>query len=483
MSTLGVWDRIFDAQCNPLKLPDERGRKSKVDPRIVRCIIEKAQRLIAQGKRIRIKRFTSQLGKEDDIHLSAKTVREILIANDVIAAHSRKRRPKFYQSLGRHIPNGLLSFDGSEFTVWLNDQALKFNVELGVDVASFAHTAFSIADTETASEVINVLEFHRNQWGVPVGVLCDHRSGNLSKEVVDYLFAHEIEQVPAGPYNAKGNGTCEGAFSQMKETLGSIVVDMSSPKALARSVLNLVVGLYVRMRNRLCKQGHRQAPLEQVAMTISEEHRKLEKKQLKAHKKAKATNSEDQLKLNCLHWVVKDSGFELDPAALKRAEYTIKYYDLAAIGQTEAAFIKAVRKNAGRRNIAYFFGILRNIQQTIDDEAWRQYCSRRYNYQAMLEMQRELGHQDDPITIDHVVRMLEQAVTVKVQFVKELAIRKANQWALELMQGKTYIGPVRNRISDAIGALKNLTFDQRQYAMELFEQFLKPSPAENVLPR
>ena len=203
MSTLGVWDRSFDAQCKPLKLPDERGRKSKVDLPTVRCIIEKAQGLIAQGKRIRIKRFTSRLGKEDDIHLSAKTVREILIANDLIAAHSRKRRPKFYQSLCRHIPNGLLSFDGSEFTVWLNDQAFTFNVELGVDVASFAHTAFSIADTETAGEVINVLESHRNQWGVPVGVLCDHRSGNLSKEVADYLLAHQIEQVPAGPATPK----------------------------------------------------------------------------------------------------------------------------------------------------------------------------------------------------------------------------------------------------------------------------------------
>ena len=48
----------------------------------------------------------------------------------------------------------------------------------------------------------------------------------------------------------------------MKETVGTIVVDMSSPKALARSILNLMVGLYVRMRNRLCRQGHKQTPLE-----------------------------------------------------------------------------------------------------------------------------------------------------------------------------------------------------------------------------
>ena len=268
----------------------------------------------------------------------------------------------------------------------------------------------------------------------------------------------------------------------MKETLETIVLDMSSPKTLARSVLNLVVGLYIRMRNRLCRRGYKQTPLKEMTTPISQERRGLEKESLKAHKKAKATNSQDQLKLDRLHWVIKDSGFELDSAALKRAEYSIKFYDLSAIGQTEAAFIKAVRKDAGRNNIAYFFGILRNIQQTIDDEAWRQYCSRRYNYQTMLETQREQEDQNDPITTDLIVRMLEQAVTVKVQFVKELAIRKASQWASELMRGKTYIGPVRNSISDAIGTLKTLTFDQRQYAMELFEQFLQPSPAENLLP-
>lgn len=65
------------------------------------------------------------------------------------------------------MPNGLLSIDGSEVVVWLGDTAYVFNVELSVDVATFAHTAFSVGDSETADVVIKVLESHRQGWGAP----------------------------------------------------------------------------------------------------------------------------------------------------------------------------------------------------------------------------------------------------------------------------------------------------------------------------
>ncbi len=68
-------------------------------------------------------------------------------------------------------------------------------------------------------------------------LVCDHRSANLSEDAIDYIKAEGIELVAAGPRNPKGNGTDEGAFSQMKRALGTIHIDMSSPKALAKSVL------------------------------------------------------------------------------------------------------------------------------------------------------------------------------------------------------------------------------------------------------
>ena len=43
------------------------------------------------------------------------------------AARTRQRRPQFYQSLRKEIPNGLLSLDGSGFTVWLDKEPYTFH--------------------------------------------------------------------------------------------------------------------------------------------------------------------------------------------------------------------------------------------------------------------------------------------------------------------------------------------------------------------
>jgi transposase len=155
-STLSGWNQGFDENMSPLLVADNRGKASKVTLEVVRCVCEKARGLIQRAKRIRLKQFTEKLKKEDGIELSSKTVNEILIANDLAATKSRKKRPKFYKSLCQKIPNGLLSLDGSDFSIWIDDVSFTFNVELAVDVNSFTHTAFSIANTETTREVIRL---------------------------------------------------------------------------------------------------------------------------------------------------------------------------------------------------------------------------------------------------------------------------------------------------------------------------------------
>ncbi len=458
----------------PLKVADNRGKASKVTIAIVRRVCEKAKRLKQQAKRIRLKQFTKALEQEDAIYLSAKTVNEILIANDLSAAQSRKKRPRFYQSLCQRIPNGLLSLDGSEFTVWLDNQPFTFNLELAVDVGTFTHTAFSIADTETTEEVIGVLEAHRKKWGTPLGIVCDHGSANLSENTMSYLEAHGIELVPAGPANPKGNGTDEGAFSQMKNALGIIRLDMSSPKALAKSVLNALVSVYVCLRNRLCLHNKHVMPIEQMAKPVSPDQRKAERQRLKKHQKAKTGSKEEQLKQDHLQWVIDHFGFEPEPDVLKRAQYTIKAFELETIGETQKAFVKAVNRKPQRCNLSYFFGILKNIQKERDEQVIRQYCRERYNYLRMLEMQRKQNTEQKPASIDDIINMLEKAVTKKSRIVKELAIRKVGEWTHELMKNYSYMEPIKKKLSDALGKLTHLNFEQKQDAWELVEQFLKP---------
>jgi hypothetical protein len=195
-------------------------------------------------------------------------------------------------------------------------------VELSVDVKTFNHTAFSIGDTETSDEVIKVLEAHRKDWGDPLGVLCDHGSGNLSEKTMDYLQRHGIELLPVGPANPKGNGTDEGAFSQMKQALGSIELNMSSPRSLAKGVLENLISLYVRMRNRNPIKGQIFTPQEGMRAEVSEVQRDLERQHLKGHKMRKVEADEDQCKLDQLHELIRYHNMTVDPLALKRAEKT-----------------------------------------------------------------------------------------------------------------------------------------------------------------
>lgn len=477
-STLSCWDKEFDENMKALVVPDNRGKSVKVTIEMVRQIIEKAKNHKALGKRIRIKQFAAGL-KNEDITLSAKKVEEVLIANDLYKVCTRKKRPGFYQSLCRKIPNGLLSLDGSEMIVWLGDTPYRFNVELAVDVVSFAHTAFGIADTETADQVMKVLESHRRNWGLPVGVLYDHGSANISAEVQRYLRQWGIESVPAGPGNPKGNGTDEGAFSQMKKVLGKIRLDISSSRALARSVLNALVSVYVYMRNHLPIKKNNLDPAQHMAMPVASELRHMERQQLKRHVAKKVPGRESQEKLDRLNWVIRHHGIDVSPDVLNRAQRSIKAYDLKAIGETETAFIKAINRQSERRNLSYFFGILKNIQQQYDDEIKRQYCRERYNYQVMMELKRRESEQPPPLSIDNIIAMLEKAVTVKVRFVKELAIRKAREWTHQLMESYRYQGSLVKKMEDALGNIKHLSVDQKQIVWELFCQFLNNNNGES----
>ena len=474
-SALSDWDKRFDEQMRPLHVPDQRGKDSKITIEMVRDIVRVAEDRKSRGRRLRIKSFTAKLDKDHGIVLSGKKVQEVLIANNLMAARTRKRRPGFYQSLRKQIPNGLVSLDGSAMAIWLDDRSYKFNVELAVDVKTFTHTGFSVGGTETAEEIIKVLEAHRRDWGTPLGMLCDSGSSNLSESVSSYLRVHGIEPVPAGPSNPKGNGTDEGAFSQMKRVIGTIHLDLSSPRSLAKSVLEKAISIYITMRNRIPVKGSVVAPPERMKPSASESERDRERQHLRDHVRKKTESQEDQSKLDQLHGLIGYHEINPEPAALKRAEKTIKAFEGESIFAASEAFIKAVNRKPNRKNLSYFFGILKRIQRERDDEAYRLYCYHRYNEQQMLQSQRQQKeYQESSLSVEVVVEMLVKAVKENVKFVKELAIRKARQWTQKLMESYRYPGALKKRFSDCLGALtEELTLDQKSRIWEFIEQFLK----------
>jgi len=477
-SVLGDWNRVFDEAMRALEVPEHRGKASKITVEMVRLIVRAAEEIVEKGKRLRIKGFTKELRERQGIDLSKRKVREVLIANNLFAPETRRKRPRFYLSLRKEIPNGLLSLDGSQMVVWIDKEPYKFNVELGVDVKTFDHTSFSVGDSESSEELIKVIEAHREKWGEPVGVLFDHRSSNLSEEVRKYLQSHGIEIVPAGPYNAKGNGTDEGAFSQMKQALGMIRLNVSSPRELARSVLEKLISLYIAMRNRISIRGRILTPSEDMATPVPWEQRDLEREKLKEHNRLKVERKEDQDKFDRLHCMLRYHGMAPERAALKHAERSIKGYEVEAISAAEEAFLKAVNRNPEKKTLSYFFGILVRIQRQRDDEAYRRYCTRRYNEEVMLQLKRQEQELPETHCVEDIVGILVQAVKASVQFVREVALRKAREWTQELMEAYRYMGALRNRFSEALGNLKDLTIEERNRIWELIEQLLNPKTTD-----
>lgn len=475
-SALSDWNKCFDEGMRPFFVPENRGKASKIGPEVVRVIVEAAEEWKEKGKRVRVKEFARHLRDHCNVELSRKKVGEVLTANGLFSPRSRKRRPQFYQSLRKEIPNGLLSLDGSAFTVWVDAEGYTFNVELAVDAKTFHHTAYSVGATETSDEVIKVLEAHRKNWGDPLGVVFDYGTSNLSGQTLDYLKEHAIEVVPAGPGNPKGNGTDEGAFSQLKKVLGEIRLDLTSPRQLARCVLEKLIGVYITMRNRTPKKGACIDPDKEMKEKVCEEQRQKERQHLQAHaRKKQAGSAEDREKLQRLDTLVRYHGIGTeDPVVLSRAQSSITRYELAAIEETEEAFTKAVNRHPSKKTLAYFFGILKRIQGERDAEAYRRYSYERYNQKMMAQVREQQQPPQDSHSVEGIVNMLARAVKATVDFVRQTAMRKAHEWTQELMATYRYQGVLKHKLVKAVDGLSELTIEQRDKVRELIEGIISP---------
>ncbi len=473
-TTLLDWDRCFDINLIPYEKKERRGKTVKVTAKMVRQVITLAEKKQGKKEQIIIESFTREFNMAGDLSLGAETIREILIANDLWAVNTRIKRPVFYKNLCQRIPNSLLSIDGSEIELNIDGEPHKFNLELGVDVGSFNHTGFNIGKSETSQAVLSVLKQHVRDYGCPLGVVFDHGTANLSEDVRTWLIKHDIEIVPAGPGNPKGNGTDEGAFSQLKKVLGTIELDSSSPENLGKSVLCALVALYMEMRNKLSLRKSCITPQAVMEIEINEEVRQKERERLIQHNMKRKGSGEEQNKLETLHWLIQNHDLEVDTPSFRRAEYSIKFYSTDAIQKTEKAFLRAVDRNNDKKNISYFFGILKNIQQELDDAQYHEYCREKYYYKSVLESEqcqrKDAAKQSKP-TFEMIVDLASAALNVSGS-VQEIVCNRCKAWLDEHLQSSKYLEPIRKKIQDAIGRLKEVDTKTKEEIWDWIEPLL-----------
>lgn len=468
------WDKCFDVNLEPYRKEERRGKAVKVTAEMVRLVVALARKKLEGKERICIEPFTRKFNMSGTFNLGTETIREILTANDLWKVNTHVKRPAFYKNLCNRIPNGLLSIDGSELRVNIAGEPYKYNLELGVDVGSFTHTGFNIGKSETSQAVLSVLKQHAKKYGYPLGVVFDHGTANLSEDVRTWLTRHDIEIVPAGPGNPKGNGTSEGAFSQLKEVLGTIELDVSSPENLGKSVLAALIALYMKMRNKLSLRKDSVTPQAAMKIETSEEVRKKERERLIQHNKNRNNSGEEHNKLETLHWVIQNHNLEVDTPSFRRAEYSIKFYSTDAIQKTEKAFIRACDRNSDKRNLSYFFGILKNIQQDLDDAQYHEYCREKYYYKSLLESerrQREDAEKQSKPSFDKIVDLACAALNVNGKSEK-IARNRCKVWLDVHLQSTKYLEPVRKKIQDAIGRLNEVAAKTKEEVWDWIEPLL-----------
>ncbi len=470
--TLSKWNGGFDADMTPLATSDNRGKSGRVTADVVRRVVEEAEKWKNEGNQIRLDAFSKGLS-EKGVELSPKVVGQILIANGLRDPDVRKRRPAFYQSLRRQIPNGLLGIDGSEITVLYGDRPFKFNIELATDIGTHTHTAFSVGAAETGDEVMKVLETHINEWGSPLGILCDSGTANLSVRVRDFAAGMDIGILPAGPGNPKGNGSLEGAFAHLKDVVGTVRLDISSPRALVKSVLETVIRVYVTMRNKIPLRCGK-SPLENMSAPVSAEKKELERTRLKNFGAAKTGNPENHEKIERVRFLIRNKGIVADPDAVKRAEKSVAYYDTEAIAEAEATFLKAVTRDSKRLSLAYFFGILKNVQKQRDDDARAAYCRGKYNYRRLREIESMRQKPPEKPNVGGIVSIVGAGIDAPSEPIRRFAFNRAKAWTQELAQEKRYLGPLKKRFADAIGKLNSVGIDKKEKIWNVIQEFLNP---------
>ena len=77
-------------------------------------------------------------------------------------------------------------------------------------------------------------------------------------------------------------------------------------------------------------------------------------------------------------------------------------------------------------------------------------------------------------TVEGIVGMLAQAVKARVEFVKELAIRKAHEWAQELIASYRYPAVLKKKLREAAQDFAELSLEQREKMCALIDGLLSP---------
>jgi hypothetical protein len=169
--------------------------------------------------------------------------------------HTPKRRPgrspdekALRGAFETFFPGAQWEGDGTPIDVQIGQQRFGFNLELMVDAHSSANVGVSTRDEEDSAAVVEAFDDGVQTTGAPPQcILLDNRPSNHTAEVDEGLGSSMRMHATKG--RAQNKAHVEGAFGLFFQVVPLLVVTATSPREVARQVLQLVVQTWARTLN------------------------------------------------------------------------------------------------------------------------------------------------------------------------------------------------------------------------------------------
>lgn len=194
--------------------------------------------------------FCRHLREHHRLPFGATFVASVLQAAGLRTPRRRKdtRIDSGRDTFRRLFPGAQWLGDGTALAIEVNGRRFAFNGEVLADVASNAVTAIHVSDAEDEAALLAAFEHGTTTTGEPpLSITLDNRPSNLTDAVHEAVAPTVV--LPATPARGQAKAAVEGAFGLFSQTAPPLRVAGHTERALARSILALVLTLWAWTRN------------------------------------------------------------------------------------------------------------------------------------------------------------------------------------------------------------------------------------------
>jgi hypothetical protein len=390
---------VWEANEPPSSEESLTGKVSQFSDEQIAFVTSTYQSYEKERKRVKIDAFMKHLRKlwKNKSWLtpppSRKTVENMLVGNGCRQVEARStKRPSYHPAIKRFSPHVQAVLDGKKVIVSLGSQDFGFAMEYSKDMAADAIGGFDVDKTETAELVKGAFENHSLNHRRPLAALVDHGSGN-KKAAVD-LAAEGVLVIKAHPYRAETKGQIEGEFGLFERKVSRIVIDGQTQEQQAMSILKKIAEIYLRLRNQTPRCSTCPfTPAKLMKANLDSIAAEEAYKELKAQDELKKKHQEQRLKITAemrhlVENIVKEHHLSGNMLQFKRSMRWIEISTIKKAAMQFAAQSKRDTFDAGKKNMAYFYAIAKNMQLEIDQNHMQQEWRRLYSLEREFKEER-----------------------------------------------------------------------------------------------